>query len=107
MTLVAGDYPFTTVMVEVGQTLYISGAVTMDVSGSFNLPAGATIIGDGAGYGAGMGTGAGSGYGGGGHGGAGGGAGNLVNGGPANDVASNPAFMGSGGGGSSGSGGDF
>lgn len=44
-TLTTGGYAFTTV--DIGQALYINGAVTIDAGTYFNLPAGATIIGDG------------------------------------------------------------
>ncbi len=103
-TLTTGGYAFTTV--DIGQALYINGAVTIDAGTYFNLPAGATIIGDGRGYTAGTGPGTSTNIGGGGHGGAGGASGTGSDAGPANDLAAGPTLMGSGGGGSgAGSGG--
>ena len=108
-TLNSGGYAYTTVDFSAGQTLFINGAVTMDISNYFDLPSGAAIVGNGEGYPAKMGPGTSADYGGGGHGGAGGNSGNgLSDGGPENDAVTNPSLMGSGGGGAgAGSGGGF
>lgn len=97
VTLVTGAYSFGYVHVHPSGVLNVNGAVTLSLSGYFTLDAGATVLGDGAGYSGGAGPGADSYQGfGGSHGGQGGGPGGLE-GLPANDNSMGPTLMGSGG----------
>jgi hypothetical protein len=102
VTLATGRYDYGYVHVLSGGTLTVNQAVTLNLSGYFNVDAGATVTGVGFGYPAGQGPGAPSdgniGVSGGGHGGGGGStAGGASAGGVANDSATAPAFLGSGG----------
>ena len=97
VTLTTGAYSFGYVHIHPNGVLTVNGAVTLELSGYFTLDAGATVLGDGAGYAAQAGPGASTNQGtGGSHGGQGGGPGGI-SGNPANDNAMGPTLMGSGG----------
>lgn len=99
-TFNAGQYSFANVHISSGASVYISGAVTFNLTGNFTLDTGATVNGTSGGYnysiGGGPGEPSGEG-GGGGHGGIGGGTNGCGSGGGNNDTSTAPALMGSSG----------
>ncbi len=99
VTLTSGTYIYEDIVISPGGTLYINGAVTLDIYQYLTAEAGGSINGVGLGYGPGLGTGGGGSTGtGGGHGGSGG------DGATPNTLSTNkndttvPGLMGSGGG---------